>query len=402
MLCVGGRLSHSQQDDQYVNPVILPKSSPALRLFVKWRHNLLGHCGQNFLLADIRQRFWILKGNSISRSIIRNCVTCKSIDARPVEQEMADLPSDRVTPGDPAFTKAATDCFGPFYVKIGRSRVKRYGVIFTCLTSRAVHLEVAGTMETDSFINALRRFISRRGPVKYMRSDNGTNFVGADAALKSAIKNLNHTLIHESLAVKGIEWVYNPPYSSHWGGVWERQIRSVRRVMKGVCAQQVLTDEALSTLFCEVEAILNSRPLTRITDDYDAPRPLTPNMLLHMKGSPGPIMHTVPTDVYSRLRWKQVQYMADLFWTRWTKEYLPLLQERQRWTQRSRELQVGDVVMTLEEKSPRGTWPLAKVVEVIHDHSGKVRSARLKTETGVYIRPISKMCLLLEGECSDE
>ncbi|XP_069983718.1 uncharacterized protein [Penaeus vannamei] len=315
---------------------------------------------------------------------------------------MADLPEDRITSNVPPFTHTGTDCFGPFLVKKGRSNLKRYGVIFTCLVTRAIHIEVVESMETDFYINAFRRFIARRGPVTSIRSDNGTNLVGAEKELRKELEKLKHSVIAEVMLLKGVTWQFNPPHASHFGGVWERQIRTIRRVLRGLCHQQVMTDDTLHTLFCEVEAIINGRPLTRVTDDPDGPQPLTPNMLLTLKGAGGPITDTDHSDLYVRRRWRQVQYLADLFWKRWTKEYLPLLQERQKWTTRQRNLKVGDIVLSLDNKLPRGSWPLGRVLEVISDADGHVRSARLKTASGEYLRPISNMCLLLENEIDQQ
>ena len=397
LMRVGGRLQECTEN-VVKHPIILPQETSAVRLLVRWFHEKLGHCGQNYLVAELRKEYWILKVNSLARSVIRKCVVCRAIAAKPITQEMAPLPADRVNAGEPPFTNAATDCFGPFFVKVGRSQVKRYGVLFTCLSSRAIHIEVADSMETDSFLNALRRFLARRGSVKVMRADNGTNFVGADNVLRKELEKLNHSVIGDALATRGITWCYNPPYASHWGGAWERQIRTIRRVLKGICHQQTLTDDSLATLFCEVEAIVNGRPLVRATDDPSCLETLSPSMLLNLKGSPAPFTSTVGTDQYSRARWKQVQYLADVFWKRWTREYLPLLQQRQRWTTLRRNLEVDDIVLVLDEKLPRGSWPLARVVEVIRGSDGNVRSARVQSSSGVYLRPVSKMCLLLECE----
>ncbi|ROT78831.1 hypothetical protein C7M84_002458 [Penaeus vannamei] len=267
---------------------------------------------------------------------------------------------------------------------------------------KLMSIEVMDSMETDSFINALRRFTARRGPVKSIRSDNGTNLVGAEKVLRQELQLLDQTAICDTMSTRGISWCFNPPHASHFGGVWERQIRSIRRVLSGICYQQTLTDDSLHTLFCEVEAIINGRPLTRVTDDPDCLQPLTPSMLLNLKGSPGPVMNTDNKNLYARRRWKQVQYLADLFWKRWSKEYLPLLQERQKWNIKRRDVKKGDIVLALDERLPRGTWPLARVIEVMCDSDGHVRSAKLKTVSGEYIRPISKMCLLLESEINTE
>ena len=144
---------------------------------------------------------------------------------------MANLPSDRVTPDKPPFTFVGIDCFGPFSVKRGRSLVKRYGIIFTCLTIRAVHIEVIHSMNTDSFVDSLRRFIARRGKPEIIRSDNGINFTSGEKEIREAILQWNQRNIHEFLVQQNVQWIFNPPMASHMGGVWERVIRSVRNVI---------------------------------------------------------------------------------------------------------------------------------------------------------------------------
>ena len=174
---------------------------------------------------------------------------------------MADLPRERTTPDLPPFTNVGVDYFGPFEIKQGRSKVKRYGVVFTCMASRAVHLEVAHSLDTDSCISAIRRFICRRGPVSHFRSDNGTNFTGAEKELTRAITALNNGTIEKTLMHDNIKWSFNPPATSHHGGAWESMIKLIRKVLRSVLHQQTLTDEVLVTVLCEAEAILNDRPL---------------------------------------------------------------------------------------------------------------------------------------------
>ncbi|XP_075888907.1 leucine-rich repeat and coiled-coil domain-containing protein 1-like [Nelusetta ayraudi] len=204
------------------------------------------------------------------------------------------------------------DFFGPFEIKRGRSIVKRYGVIFTCLNIRAVHLETAHTLNTDSCINAIRRFIARRGEVKVIRSDNGTNFVRAERELREVVQSLNNRQIQTAALNKGITWLFNPPAGSHHGGVWERQIRTVRRILNALLHQQILDDEGLATLLCEVESIINDRPITKASNDPMDLEPLTPNHLLLLKTKPSlPPGVFSADDCYSKRRWRQVQYMAD-------------------------------------------------------------------------------------------
>ena len=160
---------------------------------------------------------------------------------------MSDLPIDRITPDELPFTRVGVDYFGPFDVKVKRSHVKRYGVIFSCLASRAIHLEIAFSLDTDSYINALRCFMARTGQVKKMISDNGTNFVGADRKLRNAIKEWNISQINDAMLQKNVDWQFFPPIGSHHGSVWERLTRSIRVVMNFTLREQSLDDERLLT-----------------------------------------------------------------------------------------------------------------------------------------------------------
>jgi hypothetical protein len=308
---------------------------------------------------------------------------------------MADLPHDRVNPSAPPFTCVGVDYFGPFIVREKRSMVKRYGVIFTCLAVRAIHLEIARTLDTDSFIMALRRFISRRGQVKEIRSDNGTNLVGGEKEIRQSIQEWNQQQIHNFLLQREIKWTFNPPTGSHHGGVWERCIRTVRKILRALVKQQTLNDEALATLMCEVEAIVNSRPLTAVSSDPKDMEPLTPNHLLLLRGQPSlPPGLFSKDDLYSRKRWRQIQYMSDLFWKRWTREYLPRLQERQKWSYPRRNFAVDDLVLVVDKSCPRNTWPVGRITKVFPDKKGFVRRVVVKTSSAILERPISKLCLL--------
>ena len=353
------------------------------------------------MLAHFHQKFWVTGGaNALCRKIINKCVICRRRNAKVQSQKMADLPKDRVLPEKPPFSNVGMDYFGPFEVKVGRSLVKRYGVLFTCLTTRAIHLEVANSLTTDSCINSIRRFVSRRGQVDEIRSDNGTNLVGAERELRAELKKWNQSTIQNACLQKGITWIFNPPAGSHFGGVWERQVRTVRKILNSVIREQVLTDESLSTLMCEVEAIVNGRPLTKVTEDLQDVEALTPNHLLLMKGKPVlPPTLTDSKDHYVKRRWRQVQYLSDIFWRRWIREYLPLLQERQKWNQLRPNVKEGDVVLLMDNSQPRGSWPMGRITKTMPDDQGQVRSIQVKTKTGVYIRPISKVIMLLE--CDD-
>uniref|UniRef100_A0AAZ1XPU5 CCHC-type domain-containing protein n=1 Tax=Oreochromis aureus TaxID=47969 RepID=A0AAZ1XPU5_OREAU len=222
------------------------------------------------------------------------------------------------------------------------------------------------------------------------------NFVGGESELKDAVEGWNQVQIHEMLLQK---WIFNPPAGSHHGGVWERLIRSVRKVLNSVLKMQNLDDEGLCTVLCEAEAIVKSRPVTKASTDPNDLEALTPNHLLLLKTKP-----LIPPgvfqkgDVYGRRRWRQVQYMSDLFWKRWVKEYLPQLQERQKWQRIGRNFIPGDVVIIVDDSAPRNSWVTGRVVEAISDGKGLVRQIRVKTKTGCLDRPITKVYLLQEAE----
>ena len=305
ILRVGGRLHKSAMPVETKHPCILPKDSHISILLLRHIHECCGHSGRNHMLSELRKKYWISKANSVARKVLSRCVVCRRARGKVGEQKMADLPAERILPDLPPFTNVGLDYFGLIEVRRGRSTIKRYGVLFTCMSSRAIHLEVAFSLDTDSCIHALRRFVCRRGQVKHIRSDNGTNLVGAQVELKKALMTLNETKIQDALLPDGIQWSFNPPAASHHGGVWERLIRSVRHVLNSTLHQQSIDDEGLQTLFCEVEAILNNRPLSTVSSDpYDL-EPLTPNHILLLKTQPIlPPGTFLKSDLYARRRWK--------------------------------------------------------------------------------------------------
>ena len=252
VLCVGGRLRNASIT---VHQMILPKKHHVATLLVRHFHHIAGHSGTEHVLSLVRQRFWIVKGRQTVNKVVRDCFQCKRRTASPCKQKMADLPTERVTPDKPAFSHTGVDYFGPLMVRRGRSTlVKRYGCVFTCLASRAIHIEVAHSMDTDSFIHALDRFISRRGCPETITSDNGRNFRGAQREIKNAIEEWNQQKVERHLQQREIQWKFNPPYASHMGGVFERQIRTIRKVLGALLKEQTVDDEGLVTFMCLAES----------------------------------------------------------------------------------------------------------------------------------------------------
>ena len=408
LIRVGGRLSLSSAKYSVRHPVLLPGTSRIGSLIAEETHRLCGHLGKSTVLSALRTKFWMVGASAVVRRVLRNCMICRKYQGKPMTQLMSDLPASRVKGDVPPFTHVGVDYFGPFNITHGRKSEKRYGVIFTCMSSRAIHIEIAPSLSTDSFLNAFRRFISRRGNVSSITSDNGTNFVGACRELKASLESWNKPEIERCMARHCVEWKFNTPYASNFGGVWERLIRIVRKVLSSLLSEQPvkLSDDLLTTLMCETEAVVNSRPLTAVSDDPNDCNALTPNHLLLLNS-----VDTFPTglfsssDSYHLRRWKQVQYLADLFWTRWRREYLTLLQSRQKWSTTQRPIQEGDLVLVTDQNLPRNDWPLGRVVEAPTSADGRRRSAKIRiakyrdssvTRLGTMFveRPITKLILL--------
>ena len=202
---------------------------------------------------------------------------------------MAALPAARLDSYQRPFTQTGVDYFGPMEVAIERRREKRWGALFTCLVTRAVHLELAGSLSTDSFIMALRRFISRRGAPSHIHSDNGTNFVGAAKELKEALAELDQEKISGYLTSKETRWTFIPPYAPHMGGSWERMVRSIKTALKATLKDRVPKEETLYTLLTEAEMVVNGHPLTYVDADPESSEVLTPNHFLIGSASPLPI-----------------------------------------------------------------------------------------------------------------
>ena len=260
-----------------------------------------------------------------------------------------------------------------------------------CLATRAIHIECVNSLEASAFLCALSRFIARRGKPEKIYSDNGTNFKGAQEELQNAVTSLDG-LAGSYAQSKGFIWHFHPPLGSHHGGHYERLIRSIRETLLGVTTEQEMSEDNLNTFLCEAEKILNDRPLTKVSDDPDDQTPLTPNLILLLRGNvckPLYEAENVPKAYH-----RQAQFLADLFWKRWLKKYVPSLQLCQKWLLPKRNLKVGDLVLMCGEGYPRGCWPLAKVVEVSKDIDGNVRKVTIKDKNGLNVRPITKLALL--------
>lgn len=393
LLVVGGRLENATIPEEQKRPIVLPSDHRITRLIFMERHRTLLHCGPLALLADIRRHYWPLHGRLIARSVVKNCVDC--VRARPTFQYplMGSLPKERVVCTRP-FTNTGVDFAGPLIIRSGirgRPGKKAWIAIFVCFSTKAAHIEVVEDLTTGAFIAALRRFCSRRGKPYTIWSDNATNFVGAKRELAIYTKD-----IESQIANDGIIWHFIPPSTPHFGGLWESCVKSAKHHLTRVLKEAHLTLGELQTLLCQIEACLNSRPLSPLSSNPSDLEPLTPAHFLiggPITLPPGP---ELTSQQISRLRrWRLVQKLVQSFWERWVVEYLPQLQVRGKWTTTSKPLEINDIVIVKEDNLAPCKWRMARVTNLHPGNDGHVRVVTIRTASGtVTRRPVVKLSRL--------
>ncbi|XP_053691334.1 uncharacterized protein LOC128739859 [Sabethes cyaneus] len=322
------------------------------------------------------------------------------INLDPDPMFMADLPASRVTAARP-FSTTGVDYFGPVYIRSGyrRTAVKAYVSVFVCFVTKATHLELVTDLSTARFIQALRRFTSRRGKCATLWSDNGTNFVGAKNQMRELLKILNtkehHQKVAKECADDGMQWKFIPPGAPHFGGLWEAAVRSAKKHLLKVLADTPVSYEDMTTLLTQVECCLNSRPLTQLSDDPDDLRPLTPGHFLV-----GSALQSIPsadyTDTaYGRLKtWEAVQKRLQDFWRRWKTEYLNQLQGRVKWWKPPVGIRQGSLAVIRDDNLPPTKWRMARIISTHPGPDGVVRVVTLRTANGTVDRPVDKICIL--------
>lgn len=403
ILRVGGRLRHSKLPFDTKHPILICTKHKFSELILNEEHIRQLHCGPQALLYSIRNRYWPINGRTAARKIVRSCITCfrvKPHDSKP--PVMGDLPNCRFTSNE-VFNQVGVDYAGPFLLKPCRLRgkagsaIKCYVALFVCLSTKALHLEVASELSTNAFIAVFRRFISRRGKPSLVLSDNGTNFVGANNELSQFLTSTaNQAGIAGSFLHENIKWNFIPARSPNFGGIWEAGVKSVKHHLYRVMKNTSFTIEEFQTLLVQVEAILNSRPLSPLSVDPSDFQPLTPAHFLI--GRP---LTNLPEEDYASVpsnrlnHYQQIQQLKQNFWTRWSKEYVSELQVRQKWKQNHESLlKVGSLVVIKEENLPPLKWRLGRVAAIHPGPDGVVRVASLRTANGEVKRAVTKLCVL--------
>ncbi|GBN50878.1 hypothetical protein AVEN_270062-1 [Araneus ventricosus] len=333
---VGGRLENSQLPYSGKHPIILPSKGKLTEMIVRYYHEKYFHLGPQHLLFQVRQKYWPIRGRNVCRKIVHNCVVCFKVKPKEYSQKMGNLPKERITP-DKVFSSKGIDLCGPFLIKNKYQRkgpeIKVYVCIFICLVTKAIHLEIISDLTSQSLIATLKRFISRRGKCHKIFSDNGSNMVGANRALRDLnklVRDRNESL-YAFFAEENIEWSFIPPRSPNWEGLWEANIKAFKYHFKRVAGNSKFSYEELLTLTTQIEAILNSRPLTPLSADVDDLEVLTPAHFL----IGGPITAIVEPSLIdfetNRLNvWQRITKSVQTIWKRWSLSYLNGLQQRKK------------------------------------------------------------------------
>jgi hypothetical protein len=396
LLRVGGRIQNSSVSYNAKHPCILPAGHPFVKLLVLHEHRRTLHAGVQAVLSSLRQRYWILSARRLVKECIHQCVPCFKAKPVPMQQMMGSLPEARVQ-FDRTFSKSGVDFAGPLVIRSSNLRKyvvqKVYLCLFVCMATRSVHLELVSDLTSEAFTAALKRFVSRRGLCSEIYSDNGTNMVGAARELIKITKDTN---VANYLSSQNISWHFIPPGAPHFGGLWEAGVKSAKHHLNRIVGKALLTFEELNTVIVEIEACLNSRPLVSLSDDPSSLDALTPGHFL--VGAP---LNAIPEKNFSSVpdnrlksRWNLVKKITQNFWIRWHKEFLSTLQSRPKWCKSKPNLEVNDLVVIKDENLSPLQWVMGRITEVFPGRDGCVRVADVKTKSGIFRRPIAKLCLL--------
>lgn len=399
---VGGRLKNAPRltyDEKF--PIVLPHDHAISELIVSWAHCHNLHAPQTALLAFVRQQFWPIKGKVIVNKVVRECIRCCRCKPVSLAQIMADLPEDRVSEVKRPFLVTAVDFAGPFVVHYkgrGSRTTKVYVAVYVCFSTKAVHLDVVENLSTEAFLDSLRRFVGRRGVPAKLYSDNGTNFVGSRNKINEMWKEVERDQEHVHTWCRdtyGIEWKFMPPRTPHFGGLHEAAVKGFKSHLIKVVAQNTLTLWEMTTLVTMVEGVLNSRPLIPLAMCPQDNQPLTPGHFLignPLNALPDPIADDLNADF--RYSWSKTVVARQLFWRRWSKEYLQSLQQRYKWSVEQQNVKINDLVLLIDRNHPSITWTIGKIEETFPGKDGKVRVVSVRTKFGTFKRGITEICAL--------
>lgn len=400
ILRVGGRLDNSAYSYDIKHPILLCSKHHITKIIFQMYHLRLLHGGPQLLLSNIRQTYWPLGGRNLSKSIVKGCIKCFRFKPSNVQPIMGQLVESRTKLEFP-FLNCCVDYSGSILIANRKGRgcqlIKSYLCIFVCLSVKAIHLELVTDLTTEGFMAALNRFVARRGKPQSITSDNGTNFVGACNELYRFLQDSSSQISSEA-AEQEIKFNFVPSYTPHFNGMAESAVRSTKHHLRRLLQLTHFTYEEMQTCLTQVEAVLNSRPITALSSDPSDFTPLTPAHFLIGR----PLLSVPHAQVSERItcleRYKRIEYVKQHYWARFSKEYITTLQQKTKWPTSTSELKLGSLVLIKDKALPPLRWLLGRVVAVYPGPRDRVsRVADLRTKGGIIIRrAFNNICPLPE------
>lgn len=396
---VGGRIQNSDFEYNKKHPVLICAKHAFSVLLFRYEHERTLHAGSQLLLFTLREAWWPVGGRNLAKKVTHACVTCARLRASTVSPIMGNLPAERLDPGF-AFLHCGVDYAGPVLILNRKGRgsklQKAYICLFVCFVTRAVHLELVSDLSSEGYILALKRFIARRGKPKEIFSDNGKNFVGAMNEFAKILSSCSQDIIEYATSMN-IKFKMIPCYASHFGGLWEAAVKSCKHHLRRVVGNAHLTFEEFSTVLTQIEAILNSRPLSPMSSDPQDLLPLSPAHFLVGRSLTAPVMADISEIPTHRLtRYQRVEQLRQHFWNRWAKEYISELQTRKKWHQHKDDLKENTLVLLKDDNLPPLKWMLGRITKTYPGQDGIARVADIRTSGGIVRRAFSKICPLHE------
>ena len=394
----GGRIHNAPLDQLTKFPYLLAPKHPFTSLIVHSAHEKQFHAGVDSTLTAIRQEYWIPSARQYIRTLLRHCTICKRHISRPYPApDPAPLPVVRTCDVAP-FTVTGIDFTGALYVQENPGEHKVYICLFTCATTRAVHLEVVTDLSTHTFLLAFRRFSSRKSLPQVVISDNGSTYLSAAEEIKSLLASKE---LKEALGKRGVSWKFIPKYSPWYGGFWERLVGLTKLSLKKVLGRAHISLLLLQTLVVEIEATLNDRPLTHVSCDITDTEPITPAHLLYGRRITSLPYRRVEEDevvdptfgetTNMEKRTKRLTSVLQHFRSRWKHEYLTALREFHKTTGNNKQkIEVGDIVL-VHDDCQRIYWKLAIIESLIYGKDNLVRAANIRTANGKTNRAITRL-----------
>ena len=417
IIIVGSRISRWLKDNWNQESFILLPPNHALTILIIRKLHFRDHGGIDTTLSRLQAKYWVPGARRVIKGIKQKCTICRKLFGKPRHQMMGPVSPERLKPSPP-FYHTALDLFGPFLIKDTvkrRTRTKAYGVLFTCLASRASYVDLVEGYSTQDFLLALRRFGTLRGYPATIYSDAGSQLSAANKELREMTKKWKLDELRNDGTSHGLTWTFTKSSDAPWeNGCCESLIRLIKRSLTMAIGDSILTFSELQTTFFEIANLLNERPIGRKPgmDPLNGPY-LSPNdLLLGRTGINPPQGNWAET---SRLasRFLYLQSIVTAFWRKWYRDYFSSMIVQQKWYIKQRNFQVGDIVLIQEDKPIRGSWKLAEVIKIEPSTDGQVRDVtlRYKPQTDgneyhgrpdIYVkRSTHRLVLLIEADARD-